>query len=72
MNIRTKLSQALSDGHANDLGGVLSDESDIVEDPDSLQNAAVLIAITDRPEPGVILVQRPNYMRNHPGQIAFP
>jgi len=72
MDIRTKLSQALRDGHANDLGSALSDESDIVGDINKLQNAAILIAITDRPEPGVILVQRPDYMRNHPGQIAFP
>lgn len=34
--------------------------------------AAVLIAITDRVEPGVILTQRPDTMRNHPGQVAFP
>lgn len=72
MNIRTKLSQALSDGHANNLGHTLSDESDFIADLGSLRDAAVLIAITDRPEPGVILVQRPDYMRNHPGQIAFP
>ena len=34
--------------------------------------AAVLIAITDRPEPGVILTQRPDTMRHHAGQVAFP
>lgn len=34
--------------------------------------AAVLIAITDRPEPGLILTQRPETMRRHPGQVAFP
>jgi 8-oxo-dGTP pyrophosphatase MutT (NUDIX family) len=38
--------------------------------------AAVLIAITDRAEedggPGVILTQRPDTMRDHPGQVAFP
>lgn len=34
--------------------------------------AAVLIAITDRPEPGVILTQRPDTMRQHAGQVAFP
>lgn len=34
--------------------------------------AAVLIAITDRPHPGVILTQRPDYLRSHPGQVAFP
>jgi 8-oxo-dGTP pyrophosphatase MutT (NUDIX family) len=34
--------------------------------------AAVLIAITDRPEPGVILTVRRDDMRTHAGQIAFP
>jgi 8-oxo-dGTP pyrophosphatase MutT (NUDIX family) len=34
--------------------------------------AAVLIAITDRQEPGIILTQRPETMRRHPGQVAFP
>jgi 8-oxo-dGTP pyrophosphatase MutT (NUDIX family) len=34
--------------------------------------AAVLIAVTDRPDPGVILTQRPETMRRHPGQVAFP
>lgn len=34
--------------------------------------AAVLIAVTDRPEPGLILTQRPDTMRHHAGQIAFP
>jgi 8-oxo-dGTP pyrophosphatase MutT (NUDIX family) len=34
--------------------------------------AAVLIAITDRPRPGVILTVRRDDMRTHAGQIAFP
>ncbi len=34
--------------------------------------AAVLIAVTDRAEPGVILTQRPETMRSHAGQAAFP
>ncbi len=34
--------------------------------------AAVLIAITDRPRPGLLLTQRPTTMRDHPGQVAFP
>src|SRR3954453_1390232 len=34
--------------------------------------AAVLIAITDLAEPGVILTVRREHMRTHPGQIAFP
>jgi 8-oxo-dGTP pyrophosphatase MutT (NUDIX family) len=34
--------------------------------------AAVLIAITDRPKPGLILTVRRDDMRTHAGQIAFP
>jgi 8-oxo-dGTP pyrophosphatase MutT (NUDIX family) len=34
--------------------------------------AAVLIGITDRPEPGVILTVRRENLRTHAGQIAFP
>jgi 8-oxo-dGTP pyrophosphatase MutT (NUDIX family) len=34
--------------------------------------AAVLIAITDRPEPGVILTVRREHLRTHAGQVAFP
>ena len=35
-------------------------------------HAAVLVAITDRAEPGVILTVRREHMRTHAGQIAFP
>jgi 8-oxo-dGTP pyrophosphatase MutT (NUDIX family) len=34
--------------------------------------AAVLIAITDRSEPGVLLTVRRDDLRTHAGQIAFP
>lgn len=34
--------------------------------------AAVLIAITDRSEPGVILTVRRDTLRTHAGQVAFP
>jgi 8-oxo-dGTP pyrophosphatase MutT (NUDIX family) len=34
--------------------------------------AAVLIAITDRSEPGVILTVRREHLRTHAGQVAFP
>ncbi|MFL6765992.1 MAG: CoA pyrophosphatase [Sphingomicrobium sp.] len=34
--------------------------------------AAVLVAATDRPAPGVILTVRREHMRTHAGQIAFP
>ena len=34
--------------------------------------AAVLVAVTDRADPGVILTQRTETLRRHAGQIAFP
>ncbi|HEY6049249.1 MAG TPA: CoA pyrophosphatase [Sphingomicrobium sp.] len=34
--------------------------------------AAVLMAITDRSEPGLILTVRREHLRTHAGQIAFP
>ncbi|MBA17732.1 MAG: CoA pyrophosphatase [Sphingomonas sp.] len=34
--------------------------------------AAVLVAVSDARDPSVILTQRPETMRQHPGQIAFP
>ena len=40
--------------------------------PEPGVDAAVLVAVTDRPEPGLILTKRPDTMRKHPGQVAFP
>ena len=34
--------------------------------------AAVLMAVTDRPEPGLILTVRREHLRTHAGQVAFP
>jgi 8-oxo-dGTP pyrophosphatase MutT (NUDIX family) len=48
------------------------DERDLAQGSDTYKPAAVLIAITNRPEPGVILTQRPNWLRSHAGQVAFP
>jgi len=38
----------------------------------ALVPAAVLIGITDREEPGLILTVRREHLRTHPGQVAFP
>jgi 8-oxo-dGTP pyrophosphatase MutT (NUDIX family) len=35
-------------------------------------DAAVLIAVTDRAEPGVLLTVRREHLRAHAGQVAFP
>jgi 8-oxo-dGTP pyrophosphatase MutT (NUDIX family) len=42
------------------------------ENEGDLTPAAVLVAVVQRPEPTVILTERPNTMRKHPGQISFP
>ncbi|MEO0690018.1 MAG: CoA pyrophosphatase [Pseudomonadota bacterium] len=64
-----RLSKLYQAGHSRKLSGVLSDAnlSDGRATP-----AAVLIAVTDRSRPTVILTQRPRGMRDHPGQVAFP
>lgn len=47
------------------------DESHLTSER-AYRKAAVLIPITDRAEPGVILTQRPPWLRSHAGQVAFP
>lgn len=37
-----------------------------------LTPAAVLVAVTDRAQPGVILTRRTETLRRHAGQVAFP
>jgi 8-oxo-dGTP pyrophosphatase MutT (NUDIX family) len=68
MTLAKDLSDALgSTSHSELLVG------DMIEhDPNSGTPAAVLIAITDRAEPGVILTLRREHMRTHAGQVAFP
>jgi 8-oxo-dGTP pyrophosphatase MutT (NUDIX family) len=39
---------------------------------EATNQAAVLIAITDRTEPGLLLTVRREHLRTHAGQIAFP
>jgi 8-oxo-dGTP pyrophosphatase MutT (NUDIX family) len=42
-------------------------------DPEDVTHpAAVLVAVTDRTDPGVILTQRTETLRRHAGQVAFP
>jgi 8-oxo-dGTP pyrophosphatase MutT (NUDIX family) len=48
----------------------IEDERDLGQD--SHRPAAILIPITERTEPGVILTQRPDWLRSHAGQVAFP
>ena len=65
-----RLTRLFEDGHGKDIPDLLSDAS--FADADRTADAAVLIAVTDREQPGVILTKRPDYLRDHPGQVAFP
>lgn len=68
MNAAERLRSALSVPAGEPL--LEGDLPDVVVDP--CIPAAVLIAVTDRPEPGVILTVRRDHMRTHAGQVAFP
>ena len=56
------LKQDLAAGHARDIAIHAADTR--LASPVSLVPAAVLIAITDRPDPGVILTRRASHLRN--------
>ncbi|MBV1916906.1 MAG: CoA pyrophosphatase [Sphingomonadaceae bacterium] len=65
-----RLSRKLEQGHA-------AAPRDMWLDPrinaiDEFTPASVLIGVTEREEPGFILLHRPSNMRAHPGQVAFP
>ena len=68
MSLVQRLTASLDrDGPADLLPGDLGEDSTA-----PLREAAVLVAITDRPEPGLILTHRHHGLRDHGGQIAFP
>lgn len=64
------LSHLYERGHKKEIPDLLTDERFALAG--RVAEAAVLIAVTDKAEPGVILTQRPREMRDHPGQVAFP
>lgn len=71
MTLIARLGAALDLGHRRDVTLIPGDGGWVTHSEDPIL-AAVLIAITDRAEPGVILTQRPETMRKHAGQVAFP
>lgn len=73
MTLVERLGRALGDGMARDTILLAGDDSDLsLAAEDGLTAAAVLVPVTDRARPGVILTQRTNTLRRHAGQIAFP
>lgn len=71
MTLARRLREALDIGHGRSVELHHADSNALTQRQD-WKPAAVLIAITDRSEPGIILTQRPDSMRSHPGQVAFP
>lgn len=70
MTLAERLRVALAADHAPVL--LSGDLRDVAADSDGVPTpAAVLVAVTDRPSPGVILTQRTDSLRRHAGQIAL-
>jgi len=65
-----RLKRIFEEGHGVELPGLRTDAA--FAPPGEVRPAAVLVGVTDRPEPGVILTHRPQDMRQHAGQVAFP
>ncbi|HEX7874820.1 MAG TPA: CoA pyrophosphatase [Sphingobium sp.] len=72
MPLRDDIARIMAQGHAREHPDIILG-ADIDETPEGEHlPSAVLIAITDRPRPGLILTQRSENLRKHPGQVAFP
>ncbi|NVD45685.1 CoA pyrophosphatase [Qipengyuania atrilutea] len=69
-NLFDRLKTLFEHGHREPLTGLWDDVDFAGGLP--MRDAAVLIAVTEREEPGVILTHRPDTMRKHAGQVAFP
>ena len=73
MSLAATLREALELGHRRSPELIEGDPLDPhLADFEAITPAAVLVAVVDRPEPTVILTVRPETMRRHAGQIAFP
>lgn len=64
-----RLKYLFDEGHGVELSGLVNDAHFA---PPEIRPAAVLIAVTERSQPGVLLTHRPPTMRLHAGQVAFP
>ncbi|WP_404368197.1 CoA pyrophosphatase [Sphingomonas sp. MMS24-J45] len=72
MTLVERLRHALDLAHDGDTVLLTGDHADLDALATPLAQAAVLVAVTDRAEPGVILTRRTDTLSRHAGQIAFP
>ena len=72
MSLRARLAAALEPAHDQEQAQDVFLYQNRPMPSGAFTPAAVLIAITDRPRPGMILTQRHAGLRAHAGQVAFP
>lgn len=72
MSLADRLTAALADGKRAPILLEGDPRDPLTDEDQTVTAAAVLIPIVDRPAPTVILTLRPDKMRRHAGQIAFP
>jgi 8-oxo-dGTP pyrophosphatase MutT (NUDIX family) len=72
MALRDAIARILEAGHARAHPDIIIGYDRKMEEAGESRPSAVLIAITDRPQPGLIFTQRSANLRAHPGQVAFP
>jgi len=72
MSLADTLRAALESGHRASPELIGGDALEEEANASGITPAAVLVAVVDRPEPGVILTLRSETMRKHPGQVSFP
>ena len=65
-----RIAHRFAAGHTGEPPELFGDQR--LEGVADFRPAAVLVAVTERASPGLILLHRPSNMRAHPGQIAFP
>lgn len=73
MTLADRLRAALDEARRGEAVLLEHDDADFaMRAGETIVPAAVLVPIVDRPDPSVLLILRPETMRRHPGQIAFP
>jgi 8-oxo-dGTP pyrophosphatase MutT (NUDIX family) len=72
MSLAVTLREALQRGHRESPELIAGDVLEGEGLGPGITPAAVLVAVVERAEPGVILTLRPDTMRKHAGQISFP
>jgi len=72
MSTAAMLREAIEVGRRRSPVLLLGDHDPLVAEDQPITEAAVLVPIVDRPDPTVILTLRPDTLRQHAGQIAFP